>query len=259
MRSRNLKPGYFKNEELGTLPFEHRILFAGLWCFSDREGFFENRPLKIAAEIFPYDRQLTPKKISEMLCNLMSRHVITLNDTHGYIPNFLNHNNPHPHEAKSVVPEEIKKTLKNQCNDTSVTSQLQVGLNPVSCILYPDIRNPESCIPPKELKPLSAQNADGELFNQFWQQYPRHEKKKNALEAFKRINLKNGTFEKITEALAKQKMSEQWTKDGGKFIPHPTTWLNGRRWEDEIKESDGLNQTQRAILACERRDRENGK
>jgi hypothetical protein len=108
-------------------------------------------------------------------------------------------------------------------------------------------------------KPLSENTPDDENFNQFWEQYPRHEKKKNAFEAFKRINPQNGTFEKIMESLSLQKMSEQWTKDNGKFIPHPTTWLNGRRWEDELNQDDGLNETQRAILACERRDRENGK
>jgi hypothetical protein len=27
--------------------------------------------------------------------------------------------------------------------------------------------------------------------------------------------------------------SAEWTKDGGQFIPHPATWLNQKRWEDE--------------------------
>ena len=31
-----------------------------------------------------------------------------------------------------------------------------------------------------------------------------------------------------------QKQSAQWSKDNGQFIPHPTTWLNGKRWEDQI-------------------------
>ncbi|MNY63023.1 hypothetical protein D3C86_1999290 [compost metagenome] len=30
-------------------------------------------------------------------------------------------------------------------------------------------------------------------------------------------------------------MSHDWLKDGGKYVPMPTTWLNGRRWEDEVK------------------------
>ena len=36
------------------------------------------------------------------------------------------------------------------------------------------------------------------------------------------------------DAIEKQKKSAQWTKNDGQFIPHPTTWLNGKRWEDEV-------------------------
>ena len=36
----------------------------------------------------------------------------------------------------------------------------------------------------------------------------------------------------MLETIAWQRRSEQWLKDGGEFIPHPASWLNGRRWED---------------------------
>ena len=39
------------------------------------------------------------------------------------------------------------------------------------------------------------------------------------------------------EALAKQKESDQWKSDSGKFIPNPATWINQRRWEDETGET----------------------
>jgi len=35
--------------------------------------------------------------------------------------------------------------------------------------------------------------------------------------------------------LSRWSKSEQWTKDNGQYIPHAATWLNGRRWEDELK------------------------
>ena len=41
-------------------------------------------------------------------------------------------------------------------------------------------------------------------------------------------------LEVLLTAIEKQKESAQWSKDNGQFIPHPTTWLNGRRWEDEV-------------------------
>jgi hypothetical protein len=46
-RTRQIKPGFFKNDELAELPIEARLLFAGLWTIADREGRLEDRPKKI--------------------------------------------------------------------------------------------------------------------------------------------------------------------------------------------------------------------
>jgi len=35
-----------------------------------------------------------------------------------------------------------------------------------------------------------------------------------------------------------QKATEQWRKDNGQFIPHPQTWLNQRRWEDDVEPAE---------------------
>ena len=39
----------------------------------------------------------------------------------------------------------------------------------------------------------------------------------------------------MLSAIDTQKKSDQWKKDGGQFIPNPATWLNQRRWEDEVQ------------------------
>ena len=71
-------------------------------------------------------------------------------------------------------------------------------------------------------------------FERFWAAYPRHVNKQAALKAFKKINPDDSVMEIILRELERQKKSAQWTKDGGQFIPHPATWLNGSRWEDEL-------------------------
>jgi hypothetical protein len=114
MRARNIKPGFFLNCELSDLSFAARLLFIGLWCYADREGRFEWKPKQIKATIFPYDNV----DIEELLCNLMSLHFITRNDGTGYVEHFKKHQNPHPHEAKSILPQ---KPEQNQCHDKSVT------------------------------------------------------------------------------------------------------------------------------------------
>jgi hypothetical protein len=37
----------------------------------------------------------------------------------------------------------------------------------------------------------------------------------------------------ILAAVERQKQSREWLKDQGEYIPHPPTWLNGRRWDDD--------------------------
>jgi hypothetical protein len=54
-RARNIKPSYFKNEELAECEPLARILYAGLWTICDRDGRLEDRPARIKAEVLPYD------------------------------------------------------------------------------------------------------------------------------------------------------------------------------------------------------------
>lgn len=70
-------------------------------------------------------------------------------------------------------------------------------------------------------------------FSSFWQEYPNRVGKGAALKAWQKLNPDEATVEAIFAALKWQRHQDAWTKDGGKFIPHPSTWLNARRWEDE--------------------------
>jgi hypothetical protein len=54
LRSRNIKPGFFKNEILGTLEPLVGLTFAGLWTLADKRGRLEDRPIRIKGELFPY-------------------------------------------------------------------------------------------------------------------------------------------------------------------------------------------------------------
>jgi len=54
-RIRNLKPAFFKDEDLAELPPLTRILFAGLWTLADKAGNLEDRPRFIKIEVLPYD------------------------------------------------------------------------------------------------------------------------------------------------------------------------------------------------------------
>ena len=69
-------------------------------------------------------------------------------------------------------------------------------------------------------------------FDLFWTAYPRKLKKADALKAWQKA-MRKPPIEYILEQLEKWKGSGDWTKEGGRYVPHPTTWINGERWNDE--------------------------
>lgn len=88
---------------------------------------------------------------------------------------------------------------------------------------------------PKTSSSSSAAPLDVDRFSEFWTAYPRKVAKPEALKAWIKIKPDDDTFAAIMAGLAAAKASRDWTKDDGQFIPHPTTWLNQRRWEDQLE------------------------
>jgi len=70
-------------------------------------------------------------------------------------------------------------------------------------------------------------------FDRFWNEYPKKVSKQEAIKAFNKLETDTTLLDTILEALRAQKRSSDWTRDNGQYIPHPATWLNQRRWEDE--------------------------
>ncbi len=82
-------------------------------------------------------------------------------------------------------------------------------------------------------RPLKPAAATDEAFGRFWDAYPRRVNKQKAREAFTKLNPTPELLATILEAIAWQRQTHDWKKNGGEFIPYPASWLNGKRWEDE--------------------------
>lgn len=79
----------------------------------------------------------------------------------------------------------------------------------------------------------SVSGSAGDEFSVFWNLYPKKVAKAEAEKAWKRLSPSRHLLADLLAGLERQKALPDWTRDGGKFIPYPATWLNGRRWEDE--------------------------
>jgi len=84
-------------------------------------------------------------------------------------------------------------------------------------------------------------------FEAFYRLYPRHTGKDAALRSWTRMNLDNKA-DVILPALAEQKRAGMFRTEEPRFIPHPATWLNQGRWQDEIVKTthERTNGTQKA-------------
>lgn len=83
---------------------------------------------------------------------------------------------------------------------------------------------------------LSEIYASPEFNAYFWDPYPRKEAKPRAAQAWVKL-VKQGVITPemlplIKAAIERQKLTEQWKRG---IIPHPSTWLNNHRWEDEVE------------------------
>ena len=75
-------------------------------------------------------------------------------------------------------------------------------------------------------------NGGDVLFAKFWSAYPRKVGKDVARKAFDKRKPSTELVDLMVQAVNRQKMTPQWAKEGGQFIPHPSTWINEGRWMD---------------------------
>jgi len=79
-------------------------------------------------------------------------------------------------------------------------------------------------------KPITNINIYNDQFEMFWKSYPKKTAKESAKKAWIKIKPNDELIAKITKAVKDQKLSDREQQ----FIPHAATWLNAKRWEDEI-------------------------
>lgn len=97
-------------------------------------------------------------------------------------------------------------------------------------------------IPPYIPQGGDAVDVQERRFAEFWKQYPKKVGKKAAQTAWKRLKPDAALFDRIIQAVCSAKTSEQWTREGGRYIPNPATWINQGRWDDELAPSGTTHQ-----------------
>lgn len=233
-RSRNIKPSIMENEELGEFAPIVRLLFIFLWMLADRLGRLEDRPKRIAGRALPYDRDVDVDSLLNQLAEagFITRYKVG-DQAVIQVTNFLKHQSPHVRETASELPgmeqSTTKAVTKHNLGDAESSPR-----SPDSLFLIPDSLFP---LPEKTSCSPSASALAKDSFADFWKAYPNKKAKPKADAAWRKLKPSVKTIADLMAGLERSKVSEQWLRDGGQYIPHPASWLNGRRWEDQLPES----------------------
>ena len=116
---------------------------------------------------------------------------------------------------------------RNHCNSYTIT----VAENPDKDVTVseanPDTRVTRTIRNQKDI----SHSADDPAFTAFWSAYPRKVAKPAALKAWRSAKSRPPLAD-LLAALDRHKGSEQW--QAARFVPHPATWINGQRWDDQL-------------------------
>jgi len=150
-RTRSIKPSFFKNEYLAECEPMARLLFVGLWTLADSQGRMEFRPLRIKAELFPYDNC----DILGLLKQLADRGFVRAYESGDVkvleIPTFGEHQRCHPDERDEGLPppdESAETIVFPEQNAKPGNATLEPGNPPASCAFNPLILLPSSSAAP---------------------------------------------------------------------------------------------------------------
>lgn len=150
-RARNIKPGFYKNEELAECSIWARFIFPGLWMLADREGRLEDRPKRIKGELLPFDSA----EVEPLLAELSARGFIHRYSVKGvaYIQvlKFAEHQSPHYSEKESLIPAPFPESGADDAIDIPESSGKVVAIkrgSQPSDSLIPDSLIPDSPLPP---------------------------------------------------------------------------------------------------------------
>lgn len=212
------------------MPMSARLLYYDLGMRADDDGFI-NSPKKIMRMIGASNDDVNILIARKFVIPFDSGVVVI---KHWRINNYLR--NDRYTETKYLEEKSILEVDKNGSYTAKNNTGIPVGIPTVSTgkvrlgkdSIGKDINN-ISCNENLEIEVLDQKEM---WFESFWEIYPKHQDKKKAKQKFLKLCTNEKEYKAIMDGL--RNVLPVWAKKDTKYIPMPTTWLNGERWNDEV-------------------------
>lgn len=221
-RIRTIKPEFWTDEKIVELSSWARLLYIGIWNFADDNGVLEYKPKQIKLRIFPADDIFIEPLLEELARNKLIQVYEHKNDKYLICCNLRKHQViDKPRKSNLPLPENY------DINGNKLKStEIMLGREGKGR------EKKKTCA--SEMREGEQKTKKENGFDKFWIAYPKKKAKGEAEKAWNKAK-KNPEFDlaMIIKAVERQKLTQDWKKDNGQFIPYPSTWLNQKRWYDE--------------------------
>lgn len=239
MPNRILKESICASDSIDQLSWFEECVFYRLIVNCDDYGRFDGRVSIIKNRLFPLKEGLKPKIVEQALQKLAAVGLVVLYESDGkpflYLPTWEKYQTIRNKQSKYPDPNTYKQLNSIEINCNQLNANVPVIQSNTIQSESESESNPNT---------EDAYSVDFELF---WKEYPRKIDKAKAYRSWKKIPVK----EYIDIAKGLEKWNAYWTeRNAPEYIPHPTVWLNNRRWEAEPpkgKRNAALNYEQKAI------------
>lgn len=237
---------YPDSDKINSISYEAETLFTRLIARCDDNANFDGEPALLLCGLFAKrfrDQLIDVTKVERLRDELVSAGLVTLYRNNGAIYIHIN-------KCKKCIRKDLAKDERFP-QPTDIKEDTE--------IVTESIRNRPENGTHRTDQTISEQNRQehitlvAQMFTDFWKAYPKKTGKGAAEKSFMKIKPSKELFQNMLDAIATQKESSQWKKDGGQYIPNPATWLNQKRWEDEIFNS-GMPHERKGTSGIQRKD-----
>lgn len=219
MPNRILKESICTSENIDVLSAFQETVFYRLIVNCDDYGRMDARPKILASRLFPL-KDIRVSQITDALRALSSAELVTLYEVDG--KPFLQMNTWDQHQTIRAQKPKYPGIEEGMKSSEIICKQMQADVSKCS-------RNP--------IQSESESNTESESktrarFSEFWDVYPRHVDKQDAVKAWGKLKLTDDLFTAIMDGL--EKWARYWEeRNEPDYVPHPATWINKKRWESE--------------------------
>lgn len=211
--------------------FQFRV-WVYLITYVDDYGRGSADPELIKGFVFPRRKRVSESDIEKTLAELAGMGCISLYDVDGesyfYFPNWGAHQRIQNKKSKYPAPDcENSRLLTVGHGESPPESESESK----SKSEY-ESESDTPPTPPGGRRAASLPKYRPDWFDRFWALYPRKTNRAQAVKAWDKLKPDLALCKVMDAAIREQMQSAQWQDP--QHIPHPSTWLNGERWNDEL-------------------------